>query len=1209
MKSSKVQKSFLRPFRHGIGRPNGFALIVTLSLMILLTIIAVGLLTLSSVSLRSSSQGEAMQIARSNAKMAMMLALNQVQTYTGPDQRITMNADQRPKAEDGSDTSAVTGKRHWTGVYNAWQSTSATRPEPGFISWMVSGAPASIESASFADAAPTNEIILVGKGTLGEDPQGGADKQPATRVEVPALSLQQKNKKNARLAWWVGDQGMKAALSSPSVPAENTFGAVRSALQGARRSAVEFAASGANKPFKDLNADDPRLSLVSTWQSAEFLATNVTSPQPLFHDLAPSTSGLLTNVTSGGFRKDLSLRLERPPTNGTGVNDPPNPITTALYTVGDEPGINLNELWVYYNSYKDIQRTAAYNYTTSGRLDRGTPHFLVSDSPTGGASGCANDFEFFLKQPTIISYKLILSLQAFPVSVGAAQLNRVHLVADPVITLWNPLDIPVVIPQTAFISVKYWQIPYTLRVNVNSVPFFEAPLAAALSGQLETDTNDKDQNFMSIRLGTSTAEQIVLKPGEVVKFSQSGPVVRRDGGAGGRHSLIAKKGFNYGGGYAMPLRDLKGKTIDLKAATPTAPGDVITYTAFANGITAGKTRVSGNNISGAATTHSRHFSITHHEVYVENDRGEGNNVAPNGTLGYGNITLDWDFGNLRLGYGKNRGTALPGATGTKTGGERLYANNFPNFFRPVQGLDTRPLSADALRTNKAPILMFSFDAKTDQGSETGTRSMTRFNPKAHHVDFYDLTAGEPYRMPYEFSAEPMVNWVHRSLDLSPDGSGFFGGGMNGQIGTNRVTTHSIPREPLVSLASFQHSFANGFVHTRPTAGYATLNAREPMLPQISHAIGNSLAPSILDPDKTEGSLSGGRPIADHSYLANRALWDDYFLSGVAPQPAATFGTQRTQKTVAQDFFAKPPAVSKPLPVIRYKPSIGSEDPTSLISSFFSGENPTEAGFLNLASYLRVDGLFNVNSTSIEAWKAMLGSLKGRPIIVRDILGKESIAPAGANVPVTGLQNPQDLVADGSGNLEIRDPSQWVGRRELTEAEIDELAKALVAEIRKRGPFLSLADFVNRRVGTDKDLARAGALQSALDSSMVGINKAFGTVGGSADRFAFPEAEKGPTSFGIPGIVKQADLLTPIAPVLSARTDSFIIRAYGEAVDASGRVTASAWCEATIERDRNFVDPADKAEAEVKEATLRKVNWTFGRRYEIISFRWLSPSEV
>ena len=36
----------------------GFALVITLSLMILLTVIAVGLLTLSAISLRASSQGQ-----------------------------------------------------------------------------------------------------------------------------------------------------------------------------------------------------------------------------------------------------------------------------------------------------------------------------------------------------------------------------------------------------------------------------------------------------------------------------------------------------------------------------------------------------------------------------------------------------------------------------------------------------------------------------------------------------------------------------------------------------------------------------------------------------------------------------------------------------------------------------------------------------------------------------------------------------------------------------------------------------------------------------------------------------------------------------------------------------------------------------------------------------------------------------------------------
>nr|MCU0750031.1 hypothetical protein [Akkermansiaceae bacterium] len=1070
MKSSKVQKSFLRPFHHGIGRPNGFALIVTLSLMILLTIIAVGLLTLSSVSLRSSSQGEAMQIARSNAKMAMMLALNQVQTYTGPDQRITVNADQRPKAEDGSDTSAVTGKRHWTGVYNAWQSTSATRPEPGFISWMVSGAPASIESASFADAAPTNQVKLVGEGTVGAN--------PTAIVEVPSLSLQQKNRQNAKLAWWVGDQGMKAAISTSAPSKETPFGVVRNNLQSAPRNAAEVASAGTVKPFADLNPDDARLQLLTSWQQSELLATNPTANQPLFHDLTSSSSGLLTNVTAGGFRKDLSLQLEKPAAQAP---------RDALYTVGNEPGINLNELWVYYNSYNEVRRSGTANYTTSGSISNSTPFVQVDGSP----SACRNDDEFHLKQPAIISYQMILSFQAFPATVNGVAVSRIHVVADPVITLWNPLDVPVVIPQSSNITVKYWQLPYDIIVRVNGGAPLRAPLAASLSGS--TAGNNADQNFMSIRLGRS--EQIVMKPGEIVKFSQSGPVIIRTT-FGGKNQLDARKGFNYGGGFALPLRDLAGKNIDVIAT------DRVTYEAFANNLTSGKTGQSGNSVTGA-NAHSRHFSITHHEVYVGEDRTDLGD-----SLGYGNMAIDWDFGNRRLRFLENRGMPpSTGIAGTKPSSSRIYANAFPGVFRPVTGVETRPLTGVQLATTKSPFLLLSFNAKTETGSETGTRSLVRFNPKAHHVDFYDLSQAERDVLPYEFRAEPMVTWVNRSLDLSPDGSGFFGGGMTAEFGTNMVATHSFPRQPLISLAAFQHSFANGFEIQRPVFGYAAINAREPMLPQIAHAIGNSVAPSMLPPDRTEGTLSGNRPLADHSFLANRALWDQWFLSSVSNQRADTFGTARDPKTVATQFFSG----TKDLPTARYLPDTDGQEPTALVNTFFTGPTSNTVGIENIASYLRVDGMFNVNSTSVEAWKTVLSSLRGQSIVVRDANGRESIAPAKADVnPVNGLLTAQNLVAQGDGADNLPEPSQWVGRRELTDGEIELLATAITREVRKRGPFLSLADFVNRRVGTDKKLARAGAIQSALDSDFTGINKRFiygsRAVGGAASRFAFPEAE-------------------------------------------------------------------------------------------------------
>ena len=99
-------------------RSNGFALVVTLSLMILLTVIAVGLLSLSAISLRSSSQSMAQSEARSNAKLALMLAIGELQKTMGPDQRISASG-----AITDTDSSKVKNP-HWTGVWDSWKSGS-----------------------------------------------------------------------------------------------------------------------------------------------------------------------------------------------------------------------------------------------------------------------------------------------------------------------------------------------------------------------------------------------------------------------------------------------------------------------------------------------------------------------------------------------------------------------------------------------------------------------------------------------------------------------------------------------------------------------------------------------------------------------------------------------------------------------------------------------------------------------------------------------------------------------------------------------------------------------------------------------------------------------------------------------------------------------------------------------------------------------------
>jgi hypothetical protein len=190
--------------------------------------------------------------------------------------------------------------------------------------------------------------------------------------------------------------------------------------------------------------------------------------------------------------------------------------------------------------------------------------------------------------------------------------------------------------------------------------------------------------------------------------------------------------------------------------------------------------------------------------------------------------------------------------------------------------------------------------------------------------------------------------------------------------------------------------------------------------------------------------------------------------------------------------------------------------------------------------------------------------------------------------------------------------QWVGYRTIGDEEITMLAEEVVREIRRRGPFLSLADFVNRRPGDDRELARAGTLQAALDSTRVPINRPYNQGGrqlppGAGRALVFPEAEAGPAAYGIPGVVKQADLLTPIAPILSARSDTFRIRAYGEKTTPGGAVQARAWCEAVVERLPEFVDERNRADESF--SRLVPANQRFGRRFRVISFRWLSPQEV
>jgi hypothetical protein len=315
--------------------------------------------------------------------------------------------------------------------------------------------------------------------------------------------------------------------------------------------------------------------------------------------------------------------------------------------------------------------------------------------------------------------------------------------------------------------------------------------------------------------------------------------------------------------------------------------------------------------------------------------------------------------------------------------------------------------------------------------------------------------------------------------------------------------------------------------------------------------------------------------------------------------------------------------AKPLPNRRIAPYQNNMDQQELDALFAAKDTYNNGLADKIAGHLMVEGPFNVNSTSVEAWKVFFSSLKGKPIAYLDGGKAPKEAATGSTAPIGMGSLPIGLPADTADTEDPRDTQQWKGLRVITEEEIDALAQAMVREVKKRGPFLSLSEFVNRRLDPNNTdgVALKGALQAALDydgtdkkGPEVTINKNFrsgarildsevGSIG-----FAFQDAAKGPAAYGSSAYVDQADVLRQFAEQLTPRGDTFVIRTYGDALDKNGKVIARAWCEAVVQRTPDYMDKADENHTRAAELNS-EANKRFGRSFQIYSFRWLNSSEI
>lgn len=391
---------------------------------------------------------------------------------------------------------------------------------------------------------------------------------------------------------------------------------------------------------------------------------------------------------------------------------------------------------------------------------------------------------------------------------------------------------------------------------------------------------------------------------------------------------------------------------------------------------------------------------------------------------------------------------------------------------------------------------------------------------------------------------------------------------------NDAPVFELPRLPPLSLGELQH--------LRFTAGRP-------------FALGNSWGAAVTD--QSGGTVNG--------------WFDRFFFSGL---PAA--GS-------APDL-----ARGEPLPNGNLVPV----DSRPVRAAPFSLEVVRDAGSAYTSRYLLQAGGFNVNACSPAAWCAVLSGLRfsttrpfqravvdesatpnnytGSQAGAGTLVAAETLADAtlsdGASVGGPAFfrfpQSAQETYGWSNGATDgllsmqtfrqgVRGGNAGAPAQQLTSAQLQLLAQQIVSLVRTQaavdGPFRSLEAFL----APQAYFGAASLLEKAISGA--GINP--------ASLVAHPVPGLTDPGFGSLTLTP-ADLMTALAPYLRTRSDTFVVRAYGEGINpATSGVEGRAWCEATVQRFAETVAADD-------DRVAPRVGG-FGRRFKILQFRWLSASDI
>jgi Tfp pilus assembly protein PilX len=1162
----------------------GFALVVSLTMMILLTIIAVGLLSLSAVTLRTASQTSAMLEAQANARMALMIAIGELQKHAGADTRITAPADIL-----NPDLPPLTGVwRSWEGTNHEASGSFTGRPsapvyaskDSRLLSWLVSGASSAVSSSQLSDlvskTAKPNSVALVAEGSLA----AGDDRQ----VHVPLLTLSE----GGKYAWWISPENQKARFPKPYNPESDTVADWSTFVSN--HSVSDPGVFGLDTLLDDASPAEKTYTLATADIYTDSNAG--IRPSSSFHDLSTSSIGLLTNVATGGWRKDLSLLTERWNEQPDGDNQLPlfqlSPDQSLLFTratagntVNNRTQVPNNMIY-HWSDYAISAGTQEAHYNVGAIASwshlANWATFYKTFAPTATtpsmvAKGYPNQNPPYYKThdigvvPKIARLEIIVSHFATP-STDPAKSGMLipHVMYTPVITIWNPYNVAIVVNQN--ISTSFHRsLPLVFKYDVagDSYP------KTAVQKSAQTQYTNKELSSIWMLNFTLTGFPYTLRPGETKVFSPAPNVRAPVNVASDRVNMNLSPNYRNGFGFYFPLNRM------FAASDPTMEKDA-----------------QANNVFASST------SIKVAEASLDSG------LAATICGAYGQTSVGGDATWIDVQY------------------EQAQANT---LYPPITELIDAVTLAEC--TDPKPFLSFTLGTRSASATLQAAKGFAQSNPLLHMIT-PGLAGAQRHNMRYNYrGGKNLINsaWDYsfEAFSSGPGGTvlpdvgltsdlGFIISGSRKSDGLSRCVIAEVPTRPISSLADLTHWDAR-YLNSLPPFAY--------------NVFGNSDATPLLAADEvyvpyeqwrnTNAQYTAKKNLQhDDSYILNHIFFDDWFVSSIAPQPVG-FGSgggtfEDTYKAFVQGTTQLTNRAYKAIPedVV--------ENATDATTRYEDNVEPVDS-WKTVASRLEVEGMFNVNSTSVNAWRALLGHARNQKIPHLNAAGNNVVLSDPTDYAMSKTNVAGDEKAGTVRAGEYIGTTEFTGYRVLDDAMLDKLAEEVVKQVRLRGPFLSLSEFVNRRLtanASEQELALSGAIQAALNalSDDASLNP-FADLQGESNpsvanpigdhEYEFPQAAVGHSSYGLPGWARQADVLRPLAPVLSARDDTFTIRAYGESVDANGKTLARAWCEATVKRMKDFVDDSEKAD--ITGQPQKDVNKSFGRRFELRSFRWLNPAEV